>query len=68
MRRLTSPAFLVGTPFAIATIRVLAHIRRPYVTVWDQALTEIWIRDVGRHAVTLGPYSRFGWFHPGPLL
>jgi len=34
----------------------------------DIALTEIAVRDVGHHAVLVGPYSRFGWNHPGPIL
>ena len=39
-----------------------------YRFVSDQAVIEMMTRDVGRHAVLLGPYSRFGWNHPGPLL
>ncbi len=34
----------------------------------DQALIELQIRDVGTRAVLVGPYSRFGWYHPGPAL
>jgi hypothetical protein len=34
----------------------------------DFALIELQVRDVGRYLVDLGPYSRFGWNHPGPLL
>ena len=34
----------------------------------DQALIGLAVRSVGDHAVLLGPYSRFGWRHPGPLL
>lgn len=34
----------------------------------DIALTELAVRDVGHHWVLLGPYSRFGWNHPGPAL
>ena len=34
----------------------------------DQAWIELQIRDIGHHPVLLGPYSRFGWFHPGPIL
>ena len=34
----------------------------------DIALIELHVRDVGSEEVLLGPYSRFGWSHPGPLL
>ena len=26
------------------------------------------VEDVGRHTPLVGPYSRFGWNHPGPLM
>src|ERR687894_2302804 len=39
-----------------------------YVAIGDLAGTELITRDVGRHAVELGPYSRDGWHHPGPAL
>lgn len=34
----------------------------------DWALLAMRIEDVGRATPLLGPYSRFGWNHPGPLL
>ena len=34
----------------------------------DEAWIELQIRDIGHHPVLLGPYSRFSWFHPGPIL
>src|ERR687894_322925 len=39
-----------------------------YVAIGDLAGTELITRDVGRHLVKLGPYSRDGWHHPGPAL
>ena len=39
-----------------------------YVVIGDLAATELITRDVGRHAIELGPYSRDGWHHPGPAL
>ena len=39
-----------------------------YLPSADQAWIELQIRDIGRRSVLLGPYSRFGWFHPGPIL
>ena len=35
---------------------------------FDNALMELRVRDVLDHAVFTGPYSRYGWYHPGPLL
>ena len=34
----------------------------------DWAIFELRARDVLDHGVFVGPYSRFGWNHPGPLL
>jgi hypothetical protein len=34
----------------------------------DWALLAMRIEDVGQATPLLGPYSRFGWNHPGPLL
>lgn len=39
-----------------------------YRFISDHALIELQTHDVFRHAVLLGPFSRFGWNHPGPLL
>ena len=48
--------------------RLLARVGDDYLPSADQAWIELQIRDIGHHSVLLGPYSRFGWFHPGPLL
>ncbi len=34
----------------------------------DWAILNLRVEDVGRHTPLVGPYSRFGWNHPGPLL
>ncbi len=34
----------------------------------DWAVLNLRVEDVGRHTPLIGPYSRFGWNHPGPLL
>ena len=34
----------------------------------DWAVLTLRVEDVGRHTPLIGPYSRFGWNHPGPLL
>lgn len=57
---------LVCAPLLVAVVRsVLAGER----ATSDWALLELGIRDVGSADTPfVGPYSRFGWNHPGPLL
>jgi hypothetical protein len=43
----------------------------PYLPVQDQAVLDLRVRDVWSFSANTpltGPYSRFGWDHPGPLL
>ena len=62
------PEFIVvtmlGLPFIAAIVRTLRGVSR---LPGDFAATELAVRAVGSHAVLLGPYSRFGWRHPGPI-
>jgi hypothetical protein len=55
-------------PFAVSAIRLAAGAGRDYHPFADQATIESLVRDVGSHWLLLGPFSRFGWFHPGPAL
>ena len=57
---------LVLLPILIAIIRVLTQFDGFHAT-GDNALNELAVRDVGKYAVLLGPFSRSGWSHPGPL-
>jgi hypothetical protein len=59
-------AICAALPFALAAIVVLA---RPNVFVLrgDSAVIELAVRNATTFAQQLGPYSRFGWTHPGPL-
>ena len=34
----------------------------------DWAVLTLRVEDVGTHTPLVGPYSRFGWNHPGPLM
>ncbi|HEY1739363.1 MAG TPA: hypothetical protein VGI86_11660, partial [Acidimicrobiia bacterium] len=55
-------------PFVIAGIRVLL-IKGGYAVAGDISIIELRVRDVfTRHTPLVGPYSRFGWNHPGPAL
>ena len=67
-RWLLLPAFLAALPALAMAIVELAHIGSPSEPVGDLALLA---RDADRalHGeLLLGPYSRFGWNHPGPAL
>jgi hypothetical protein len=55
-------------PLVVSAIAMAVSVGGDYHPSADQAWIELQIRDIGHHAVLLGPYSRFGWFHPGPLL
>ena len=71
-------------PWAIASIIVAAILtaiviwplldagRAALELVWrpsgDWAVLTMRVEDVGRHTPLVGPYSRFGWNHPGPLM
>lgn len=60
-------AVLAGLPAVLGVLSLIPDWAEPYVPTTDQALFELTVRDVGRHQVLLGPYSRFGWNHPGPM-
>lgn len=59
---------LALVPFVASAIALVVRVGGDYHPSADQALIELQIRDIGHHPVLLGPYSRFGWFHPGPIL
>ena len=54
-------------PIVVAIVRVLTGPAAGFHATSDNALNELLVRDVGRHPVLLGPYSRDAWSHPGPL-
>jgi hypothetical protein len=55
-------------PLVASAVALIARVGDDYLPSADQAWIELQIRDIGRRSVLLGPYSRFGWFHPGPIL
>lgn len=59
-------AICAALPFALTAIVVLA---RPdtFALRGDSAVIELAVRNAAEFAQHLGPYSRFGWTHPGPL-
>jgi hypothetical protein len=59
---------LAVLPFVVSAVAFAVRVGDSYRPSADQAWIELQIRDIGHRPVLLGPYSRFGWFHPGPLL
>ena len=45
----------------------VARVIEPVVTSEDIAVTELYTDLASHGRLLLGPYSRFGWHHPGPL-
>jgi len=66
-------AALLVTAAALAPVVAVVAQRwgRPYLPVQDQAVIDLRVRDVWTFSANTpltGPYSRFGWDHPGPLM
>ena len=57
----------VSAPFVIGLASLLGRLESRARPWGDQALMDLSVRAVGDEPVLLGPYSRFGWRHPGPL-
>lgn len=58
---------LALAPFVVSAVSLMVG-HRHYPAMGDVAVTELLTRDVGRRWLELGPYSRDGWYHPGPAL
>jgi hypothetical protein len=54
-------------PLAVSAVALVVGTGGDYLPTTDHALTEMQVRDVGRHPVLVGLYSRADWSHPGPL-
>jgi hypothetical protein len=54
--------------FLVSAVALVVRWRGNFTPIGDLAITELTVREVGSHAVLLGPYSRFQWWHPGPML
>lgn len=59
----------LATLSLIVLTLIIAEARRtsPMFPVSDEAMTEIYTRHALNGAQFTGPYSRFGWQHPGPM-
>jgi hypothetical protein len=58
-------AAVVALPLAVAAA-ALAGAHPDVVVGDDRGLAELSLMRAGHHAQLVGPYSRFGWHHPGP--
>jgi hypothetical protein len=58
----TSLAFVVGL------VKLVTTFGQPYYHYGDQAVLASRVGDAMQFHIELGPYSRFGWSHPGPAL
>jgi hypothetical protein len=55
-------------PLLVSAVALLVFARNELRPVSDFALTEMQVRDIGRHQVLVGLFSRADWAHPGPML
>lgn len=57
---------LAAIPSLVLAVGVIQH-HDQQVFAGDQATVELSTREAEHFSRTLGPYSRYGWNHPGPL-
>jgi hypothetical protein len=58
---------IAALPVFILACVVAARWTPPIVTTADIAVVELYTDLASHGRLLLGPYSRFGWHHPGPL-
>ena len=58
---------IAGTLLVVGLTVFFRWAARDLHAVGDQAILEIYTLHAARGLWTLGPYSQFGWHHPGPL-
>src|SRR4051794_22298936 len=66
----SGPARLCVVVAALVGIVLIGLVGlRPYVPLGDDALIEMGVRRLLQgNPPEIGPYSRFGWYHPGPAI
>lgn len=52
-------------PFLVLVVELVGQRWYP---AGDRSLIELRVRDVGADTPLVGPYSRYGWSHPGPAM
>ena len=58
---------LAGLPALAGLVDLWLDRDGPYLPIGDHAILAMAVDAVGEHETLLGAYSRFGWFHPGPM-
>ena len=58
---------LAAVPSLLGLVALFLGRDDPYLPFGDQAILALSVDAVGQHEVLLGAYSRFGWYHPGPM-
>ena len=66
--RHVAPTLVAVLPVLAFGCLAIAGVRRNTMLGGDQAVLELWSRSAAHGKALLGPYSRFGWNHPGPAL
>jgi hypothetical protein len=68
-RRALGPVLglLAALPAILGLVALFRDREDPYFPFGDQAILALSVDAVGEHDVLLGAYSRFGWYHPGPM-
>ncbi|HET6774177.1 MAG TPA: hypothetical protein VFH36_12740 [Acidimicrobiales bacterium] len=59
---------LTLAPLVVSAVHLTVRYGNQYNPGGDLAMAELLTRDVGRHPVLIGPFSRDEWHHPGPAL
>jgi hypothetical protein len=59
---------LLVLPLLVSAVYLWFAVGRDYFPNTDWAVFELRTRDVFHQGLFVGPYSRYGWNHPGPLL
>ncbi len=59
---------LLVIPLVVSAVYLWFVVGDSYVPTVDWAIFEMQTRDVFTHGVFVGPYSRYGFNHPGPLM
>lgn len=57
----------VALPFVVTAVRVLTGVEDSFRYGGDQAMAGLAVDEASDLERGLGPYSRYGWSHPGPL-
>jgi hypothetical protein len=58
---------IVGALLFVAALVAVSRQAQPVTPVSDTAVIESYTAYASRGALLVGPYSRYGWHHPGPL-